>query len=97
MLRGMGRDQLVEEGDDVRTAEQLTPHDRCRLEHPAGLAGVPIADYYMDALHLAYRGKHAPGLGVAGLCQQCTREFLVQCQARRVILRRLVVVQGVLQ
>lgn len=66
----MGRDQLVEESDDVRTAEQLTPQHRCRLEHAAGLAGIPVADHHVDALHLAYRGKHAPGLGVAGIGQQ---------------------------
>ncbi|WP_147302593.1 MULTISPECIES: methyl-accepting chemotaxis protein [Pseudomonadaceae] len=44
----MGRDELFEESDDVRTTEQLTPHDRCRLEHEAGLADVPIADRLAD-------------------------------------------------
>ncbi|WP_288492822.1 hypothetical protein [uncultured Pseudomonas sp.] len=44
----MGGNQLFEEGNDVRTAEQLTPHDRCRLEDEAGLADVPIADQLAD-------------------------------------------------
>lgn len=67
MLRGRDRDELFEEGDDVRPAEQLTPHDLCRLKNAAGLAGIPVANHHVDALHLAYRGKHASGLGVAAI------------------------------
>lgn len=67
MPRGIGRDKLLEDGDDLRTAEQSSPHYRCRLEHPADLPGISITDHHVDAVQLSHRGKHSLGLDAAGI------------------------------